>query len=363
MTVWLWPLGLAALATLALPIVIHLLRRPQDRVVPFAAWRHVTEQTSFRERLQLRAWLLLALRLLLLAVLALLLAQPLWRHASRSAPAPWLLIAPGLDVAQVRALAPGAEAHWLQPGFPPISEAPTGRVDLSLLRELDARLPLATSMTVVLPSQLVDHDAVRLRLRRRVTWKTVPAPLPVVPQQAAIVAVPASAPDGEQRTVRALVAAWQADGAAVELRLLETGAPLPDGLRLLCLFDAAPDAAAQAWLAGGGTVLQSHAADGHWPLQAQPVGQGRRYAVPAAFDVTAIPALADIGEPAALRRLLLAPLQPPARTLADAVAPSDGAAASIETGTPLQPLLLALAALLLLAERLCALWQSGRRDD
>jgi hypothetical protein len=74
------PIGLAALAALALPLLIHLLRRTEDRVLPFAAWRYLAEPARPRERLRLRRWLLLALRLLLIAVIALLLSQAVWQR-------------------------------------------------------------------------------------------------------------------------------------------------------------------------------------------------------------------------------------------------------------------------------------------
>ncbi len=40
------PLGLAALAAMLVPLVIHLLRRPEDRVLPFAAWRYLLERRA-----------------------------------------------------------------------------------------------------------------------------------------------------------------------------------------------------------------------------------------------------------------------------------------------------------------------------
>jgi hypothetical protein len=364
----LWPLGLVALAALALPVLIHLLRRPQDRVVPFAAWQYVAEQVSFRERLQLRAQVLLALRLLLLATLALLIAAPVWRHVA-PAGARWVLVAPDVDPAAAHAaVESGREWHWLQPGFPSLSVVPAPVSDLALLRELDARLPIATPLTVIVPAQLEDHDAVRLRLRRAVDWRIVAGELP--PARAAVPTVALRAAAGrarEQQTVVALVDAWRAAGHALDLDVGAPGSPLPPGTQLLFWFGDDPDAPALRWLADGGTLVQSQSQSqsqsGAWPPRPRAEGRGRRFTLDGAFDVQAIPALAEADQPERLRALLLRPIPPPARTLASAVAPQDGAPTTIEPGHALQPWLIALAALLFAGERLCAAWQSGRRDD
>lgn len=72
------PAALAALAALLVPLLIHLQRRPEQRVVEFAALRWLSERVRPRQRLRLTEWLLLLLRLLLVAALALWLAQPVW---------------------------------------------------------------------------------------------------------------------------------------------------------------------------------------------------------------------------------------------------------------------------------------------
>ena len=70
------PLGLAALAALIGPLLIHLRRRTEEVPVDFAALRWLDPRPRPRQRLQFDEWPLLALRLLLVALLALLLARP-----------------------------------------------------------------------------------------------------------------------------------------------------------------------------------------------------------------------------------------------------------------------------------------------
>lgn len=70
---------LTALAAAALPVLIHLLSRRRAREVPFAQLRFLDEITRRKvRRLRLRQWLLLALRTLAVACLALALSRPVW---------------------------------------------------------------------------------------------------------------------------------------------------------------------------------------------------------------------------------------------------------------------------------------------
>jgi len=85
------PMALAALAALALPLLIHLARRSEQRPTVFAALRWLREKPRPRSRLRFDEWPLLLLRLLLLAALALLLAKPvLYGAQPRTA---WLAVA------------------------------------------------------------------------------------------------------------------------------------------------------------------------------------------------------------------------------------------------------------------------------
>lgn len=77
------PLGLAALLTLPLIALLHLIRERRRRVaVPsLLLWQHLPQQPSREQRRRLPLTLLLLLHLLVAALLALALAQPQWLGA------------------------------------------------------------------------------------------------------------------------------------------------------------------------------------------------------------------------------------------------------------------------------------------
>ncbi len=73
------PAFLAALAAAALPILIHLFSRRRAREMPFSQLRFLDEVTRRKiRRMQLRQWLLLLLRTLAIACIALALSRPVW---------------------------------------------------------------------------------------------------------------------------------------------------------------------------------------------------------------------------------------------------------------------------------------------
>lgn len=70
---------LAGLAAAALPILIHLFSRRRAREMPFSELRFLDEITRRKiRRMQLRQWILLALRTLAIALIALALSRPVW---------------------------------------------------------------------------------------------------------------------------------------------------------------------------------------------------------------------------------------------------------------------------------------------
>ena len=91
------PLGLAALAALIIPLVIHIRRRTEEVPLDFAALRWLDILTRPRSRIRFEEWLLLALRLLLVALLGLLLARPALPGLDGDAAR--VLVAPGIDPA------------------------------------------------------------------------------------------------------------------------------------------------------------------------------------------------------------------------------------------------------------------------
>ncbi|KAJ3057641.1 hypothetical protein HK102_010997, partial [Quaeritorhiza haematococci] len=70
--------GLAAGAALAaLPVILHLFMRPTPKHVVFPALRLIRErQKKSKKKMRIKNWLLLAARMLLLALMALALARP-----------------------------------------------------------------------------------------------------------------------------------------------------------------------------------------------------------------------------------------------------------------------------------------------
>jgi hypothetical protein len=193
------PIGLWALAALSLPLALHLWRRP-PRVVRLGSLRFLARLTRRRAtNLRWHERRLLAVRLLLLALLALMLARPHWRPASWDLPQHWVLLDPvadlaGESLARLRAVqGAGYETHFLAPGFPQRRDATAGfrsAPDLwSLLREADAGLPAGSSLAVFTPGRLSSLRGERPALARcRVDWvitpdvqNTLPAPEPRLP--------------------------------------------------------------------------------------------------------------------------------------------------------------------------------------
>ena len=368
--VLLLPAGLAALAALALPLLVHLSRRQQQRPTVFAALRWLQARARPRRRLRFDERWLLAVRLLLVALLALLLAQPALQGLADARPR--LLVVPGIDQ-DALASARGAgqvDARWLAPGFPPLAAEPPGEAtaSASLLREFDATLPPNAPLTVLVPERLSGADAQRLRLVREVEWRIVPGgEWPAAADDSApVLAIrhDAGHRDGA-RYLRAAALAWQDDEAAP-----------PDSAESTRLPHAAPDAL--AWLhpgrlpaqllqrlQQGATVLlpvDAELPDGVAPtaawqdatgaplLQSARVGEGRLLRFTRELAPAAMPQLLAPEFPHLLRDLLQ-PLPAPTAVAADDYAPATGGVAIASPPLDLRPWLALAIALLALLER------------
>jgi hypothetical protein len=397
----LFPLGLLALVSLLVPVLIHLARRQHEVPLDFAALRWLQARVRPRSRVRIDEWLLLALRLLLLAALALLLAQPVL-HGGTADVRPVTVVAPGLDAAALRGADNEGDWRWLAPGFPPLQQSPAAstKAFASLLRELDQTLPAGTPLVVHLPDPLPGLDGERIRLSRTVQWR--PHALPV----AAAAAVP-EAPrlhvggDGDPAALRVLEAlqrAWTDSPLAVA-----SDAVPADGQIGVWLSAAPLPAPWQAWLAGGGSVLQVAAdggvdgsadssadfsrqsttqptevgptvsssapaaapwlpvlrdADGALLLEQRSVGRGRLLRFPAALSTDALPAIAEEDIPRRLRDVLT-PLPVPTLGIGADQAPLTGAAAPLPQPRDLAPWVLLAIVLLFALERWLA--TSARR--
>ena len=174
---FLLPIGFVALAALAIPAILHLWR-PPAKTVRIGTLKFFTGPAVRRlNKLRWRERRLLAVRLLLLALLALFLAQPIWTRKPSSRPQKWALFEPGLElhaVAQKRwreLRSAGYEARALAGGFAPTSPNESEHVaeqsvdTWSLLREVDARLPGGSAVAVFSSDRLASLRGARPRLQ------------------------------------------------------------------------------------------------------------------------------------------------------------------------------------------------------
>ncbi|PZO10532.1 MAG: hypothetical protein DCF27_02570 [Lysobacteraceae bacterium] len=375
------PLGLAALAALLLPLLVHLARREEQVPTDFAALRWLAAKFRPRQRLRFEEKMLLALRLLLVAVLALLLAQPVLFGGRGDAA--WLVVLPGASPADALALPEGAQRRWLAPGFPSLdAPMPTGPVATgSLLRQLDAELPAGTPLTVLVPKTFDGADGAQPQLSRAVDWRVGSgAPARAAPDAVAPFALSVRhAPDREAALpyLRAAMAAWHPgdDGAlAASLDIAGTDAELPGKTRAIVWLDSGDlPAPVLEWIRDGGTVLLD--ADATWPLakagavtghdsagqalaREAALGRGRVVQFTQPLLPAAMPALLQPDFPERLRALTQAAPAAPTRADARAYVPRTGGASFPETPRDLSPWLLWLAAALFALERWLA---SGRR--
>ncbi len=393
------PIGLAAFAALLLPLLLHLARRSEQRVVPFAALRWLRALPQPRRKYRIEELLLLLLRLALLAALALLFAQPVL--FGRADVAARVALAPGIDIETARRALGETDAHWLRlaPGFSAIgrdgkqrdgketeSVAPAAHQAAalpSLLRELDAQLPAGAALTVLVPHTLNDADAQRPILSRKVEWRVLPASTAAAASQAAQ-ASPVTpqlqvrfAPERTDavRYLRAAGVAWAMDDAANPASSTPTSrtsaAPASEPLdanakRLAWLVPGPVPAAVQRWVRDGGQALLD--ADARWPgfnrdataiwnddtgplLRAQRFGRGRVLQLQRPLLPATMPALLEADFPQRLREAFDTEPVAPARVAASDYAPTTGAPAWPEQPRPLAPWLAWLVAGLFLLER------------
>jgi hypothetical protein len=371
------PAALAALAALAIPLVIHIARRTESRTIDFAALRWLDALAKPRRRPRIDERWLLAVRLLLLAVMALWLARPvLWGVEDDR---PVVAIAPGVDATTV-ATASGTERRiWLAPSFPAVGgDAPMPPSNLvSLIRQLDAELAPETPLTLIVPETLDGVDAERPRLSRRVAWRVAGAsastarPEPVPPPYLTV-RYAAEAAEGV-RYFRAAATAWAEPGVSPAFDAATTDRPINrDAEHLVWLAPGPLPAPVAAWIRNGGAALLSvdaqPALDGEttpaWrsatgePLaMSGRVGKGRVVQLTRALEPAVLPQLVEPDFPDALARML-APPPAPARVLAADHAPLSGAAPYPRPPYDLRPWLALLIALIFGVER----WMATRRS-
>lgn len=375
---FLLPSAFLALLALALPVLIHLSRRSQQQRTDFAALRWL--QARFRPRRQpiVQEWLLLLLRLLLLTLLVLFLAMPVRQHTP--APAHWLVAVPGALWPPDAELPAGkaVSRHWLAPGFPKADRPapPPSAPMASLLRELDAKLPASTRLTVLVPERLRGWDAERPRLQRPVDWQIVKGQM-VAPATQSVLELPALVltPDPvsveHARYFRAAYRVWQGHLPEAQQRdvpLVAADAKPPASARIWVYLPSGqiPETA-RRWAHAGGTLMLGPDAvidagvsdvlwrtdDGNILLVQQAFGKGRVLQWRQPLKGTQTPQLLDAAFPEHLQAVLITSPQPDA-TLASMQQPRTGAAPVVPDPQPLQPWLMLAVALLFVAERVLA---------
>ena len=374
---WATPLGLAALAAVLVPIAIHLLRRAEHRTTPFAALRFLRATGLPRRRLRIAEPALLALRCALVAVVALLLAQPLLeRPASRGRHVVVVVPPVTADAARARiASTDTTEVRWLAPGFPALERATPAATHptASLLRELDASLPAGSRLDVVVPEIVSGLDAERPRLARAIGWHVVPgagprAAEPAAPRKRRLV-LDAASEHGARRHLVAAVAGWRARGDDAELRERVPAEALPRDATLVRLGEPLDEELAR-WVDSGGTALVAldpdpagrvigRLADGTPVVRERRAGRGRIVAVSVPLEPAALPALLEADFPDRLAAWIDGERTAPDRARAEATKPVPGARAMPPPAEPLAPMLALLAALLFAIERA---WASGLRS-
>ncbi len=370
------PIALTALAALIVPLAIHIARRTEDRPTDFAALRWLRQKPRPKSRLRFDERLLLAIRLLLLTLVALWLARPVLFGVADTAP--YVAVAPGADLARAaqvegRAVADSPRAHWLAPGFPALDQpAPTAPVAVaSLIRQLDADLPADTPLVIVVPQVLEGADAERPRLSRRIDWRIVPGAAPAA--KAAPQALPGvsirhdAAHAGGLKYLRAAVAAWQPVGQEADLDLAGLDAALPPANRTLIWLGAGTlPAVLIDWIKDGGTAMVASDAVvpadsdrvGVWadalglPLvEATSLGAGRLLRFTRSLTPAQMPELLEADFPTRLKTVLVPAASAPRRVAAVDYSPGLGAHHVAPAPLDLRPWLAVLIGLVLLGER------------
>jgi hypothetical protein len=373
----LWPAGLAALVSLLLPLALHLSRRTDHRTTLFAALRWLEVRQRPRRHLQLEERSLLALRLLLLAALALLLAQPV-RYAASGGP-DWVVVVPGIDrdAALAALAAPSAQWHWLAPGFPALEMDPpeAGLATSSLLRELDSRLRDDVGMTVLVPAKLGGLDGQRPSLRRKVDWRVIgtdgPAATPERAPPPTLVVRDDKPDDPALRFLEAAAVAWSAPTGRsgpgrADIAIAPPSEPIGSDARwLVWLVPGELPPSVRNWIASGGVALLGsstsapgvaagsvlwRSASGEVLARGRAFGDGRIMQLSQELEPARMPELLAPTFPDRLRSLFD---PPPAPTVAFAETqwpPADGPRLA-PAPRPLTPWLALLVAILFLAER------------
>ena len=193
--IWLW----SALGVV-IPIAIHLWNQQPGKVLEVGSIRFMDPSPSKRSsRLQLTEIWLLIMRCLIILLLALFLAKPIWNTQTNQTNQGWVLLPrESMSIAyQVHGqsidslLQLGMELHALEPGFPLIElrkdtlqEKQNNTIHnfWALATQLEQLAPAQYQLHLFTPEQLSFYSGVKPQLHRAMVWKTYPIPSLLAPQ-------------------------------------------------------------------------------------------------------------------------------------------------------------------------------------
>ncbi|WP_343534609.1 BatA domain-containing protein [Pedobacter sp.] len=188
----LYPIGLLALTALLVPIIIHLWRIKQGKTFKVGSISLMGESAASNARsFVISDWLLLLLRCLLLALLALLLAQPFLKGKPLAKQSGWILIAQQNLKATYQnhrktidsLLNKGFEFRHLGLGFKSLSLNDTTNATIdslpklsytSLLKQANHQLPNQYPVWIFAPKTMLGFDEELPKLHLQVHWQTPP---------------------------------------------------------------------------------------------------------------------------------------------------------------------------------------------
>ncbi|OYU53995.1 MAG: hypothetical protein CFE25_18100 [Chitinophagaceae bacterium BSSC1] len=190
--IWLW----SALGVI-IPIAIHLWNQQPGKVLEVGSIRFMDPSPSKRSsRLQLTEIWLLILRCLIILLLSLFLAQPIWNSNTQQSNQGWVMV-PRSSMKMAyqmhqksidSLLQQGMELHALEPGFPaldlksdsskPNSSEPVPNL-WALASLLEKQVPANYQLHLYTPELLQYYRGVKPILHRSMVWKTYSMPTQV----------------------------------------------------------------------------------------------------------------------------------------------------------------------------------------
>ncbi|MBV9986076.1 MAG: BatA domain-containing protein [Chitinophagaceae bacterium] len=186
------PIALWAITAVAIPIIIHLWNIREGKTLKIGSTAFLTEATRSHARsVKLSELLLLILRCLLLILIALLLARPVWTDPVKSNQrAGWILIPPSLNQQAYRQFRPaidsllrsGYQLHRLETGFGNMTagENFTGSTGMNnywqLIMALDRQLPAGTLVYLFTDNQRRHFSGQRPATTLQLHWQTFSLP-------------------------------------------------------------------------------------------------------------------------------------------------------------------------------------------